>query len=150
MEDTEAQFLITGPDTPAADREDHLSILRESWDRFGSRQEVDDSEWISDLGQYLTHLIDLRVSHVKEWLKSNTQRFQTKNANMEELRQSLNSAATALRDNVELCRSQCATCKLCCVQSRFHKGNHDCLTTHTCIHNCTFCDKELLAESICG
>jgi len=59
-----------------ADRELHLGALRESWDRINSRQQIDDSEWTSDLAQYLTQLVDLRVVHVDKWLKSNLQRFQ--------------------------------------------------------------------------
>ncbi|KAH9984573.1 hypothetical protein BJV77DRAFT_1062131 [Russula vinacea] len=62
-EDTEAQFLLAGPDAPVADRESCLGILRE--------QRVEDSEWTTDLAQYLTHLVDLRAAHVDKWLKSN-------------------------------------------------------------------------------
>ncbi|KAH9988133.1 hypothetical protein BJV77DRAFT_1061467 [Russula vinacea] len=70
-EDTEAQFLLAGPDAPVADRESCLGILRESWDQISSRQRVEDSEWTTDLAQYLTHLVDLRAAHVDKWLKSN-------------------------------------------------------------------------------
>ncbi|KAN0134237.1 hypothetical protein V8E53_008009, partial [Lactarius tabidus] len=148
--DTEARFLLPGPDTPAADREQHLSFLIESWDLSGTRQQVDDSEWISGLVEHLTHLVDLRVAHVEEWLKSNTQRFQADNASMEELRRASNSAVIDLRASVQLCKSECDDCNLLCIQSRFHEGPHDCLTSHDCIHDCTFCDKQLLAERTCG
>ncbi|KAF8270132.1 hypothetical protein EI94DRAFT_1572312 [Lactarius quietus] len=149
-EDTEALFLLSGPETPAADREDQLSILIESWDRSESRQQVEDPEWISDLGKHLTHLVDLRVSHVEEWLKSNTQRFQAENASMEELRRAFNSAVIDLRASVQLCKSQCADCNLLCIRSRSHEGDHDCLTIHKCIHDCTFCDKQLYSQRTCG
>ena len=149
-EDTEARFLLAGPDILAVDRERHLSILRDSWDRAGSRQHVDDSEWISDLVQYLTRLVDLRIAHVDKWLKSNIQRFQAEHASIEELRRTFNSAVIDLRAGVQLCRSECDTCNLLCIQSRFHEGDHDCLTSHDCIHECTFCIQELLAARNCG
>ncbi|KAI9462918.1 hypothetical protein BJY52DRAFT_1221931 [Lactarius psammicola] len=148
-EDTEARFLLAGPDTPAADRERHLLILCDSWDQSDSRQYVDDSEWISDLVQYLTHLVDLRVAHVDMWLKSNIQRFQTEHSSIEELRRTFNSAVIDLRAGVQLCKSPCAECNLFCIQSRFHEGGHNCLTSHECIHRCTFCDKEMV-NRLCG
>ena len=149
-EDTEARFLLPGPETSVADREQHLSVLIESWDRSGTRQQVDDSEWRSDLVEYLTHLVDLRVAHVEEWLKSNTQRFQADNESMEELRRASKSAVIDLRASVQVCKSACDCCNLLCIQSRFHEGAHDCLTSHDCIHICTFCDKQMIAEKTCG
>ena len=149
-EDTEARFLLPGPETSVADREQHLSVLIESWDRSGTRQQVDDSEWRSDLVEYLTHLVDLRVAHVEEWLKSNTQRFQADNESMEELRRASKSAVIDLRASVQVCKSECDDCNLLCIQSRFHEGAHDCLTSHDCIHDCTFCDKQMIAEKTCG
>ena len=149
-EDTKARFLLAGPDTPAADRERHLSVLRDSWDRSGTRQQTDDSEWISGLEQFLAHLVDLRVSHVDKWLKLNTQRFQAENASMEELRRVFNSEVIVLRAGIQLCKSECDSCNLLCIRCRFHEGEHDCLAGHDCIHNCIFCDLELLAPRVCG
>ncbi|KAN0134234.1 hypothetical protein V8E53_008006 [Lactarius tabidus] len=106
-EDTEARFLLTGPETLAADLEHHFSILRDSWDRSTYRQQADRSEWVSDLGQHLTRLVDLRVAHVEEWLRSNTQSFKAQNASMEELRRAFESAVIDLRASVQLCRSEC-------------------------------------------
>ncbi|KAH9039451.1 hypothetical protein EDB83DRAFT_2411806, partial [Lactarius deliciosus] len=146
-EDTEARFLLTGP---AADREHRLEVLRDSWDRFGSRQQVVDPEWISDLVQHLTHLVDLRVAHVDKWLKSNMQRFQAEHASIEKLRRAFNSAVIDLRASIQLCKSKCATCNLFCTQNHLHEGDHDCLTSHECIHHCTFCPQELLAVRRCG
>ncbi|KAH8977868.1 hypothetical protein EDB86DRAFT_3091364 [Lactarius hatsudake] len=96
-EDTEARFLLTGP---AADREHRLEVLRDSWDRFGSRQQVVDTEWFSDLVQHLTHLVDLRVVHVDKWLKSNMQCFQAEHASIEKLRRAFNSAVIDLRASI--------------------------------------------------
>ena len=149
-EDTEARFLLAGPDTPVQDREIHLQTLRESWDRKNARQHVDDSEWISDLTQHLTYLVDLRTARVDKWLKSNTQRFKAGNASIEELRRTFDSAVIDLRASIQICRSQCANCNLFCVQSRLHEDGHDCMTTHECAHDCTFCQRDLLTAKSCG
>jgi len=149
-EDTPAQFLLAGPDSPVADRESCLRTLRESWDQITSRQHIDDSEWTSNLAQYLTHLVDLRVGHVDRWLKSNVRRFQAGNTIIEEMRRTFYSAVIDLRAGVELCNSQCGTCNLFCIQSRLHEGGHDCLTSHKCIHDCTFCERDPVAAKPCG
>jgi hypothetical protein len=145
-EDTEARFLLAGPSTSLADHDRHLSILRDSWHQSASRQQLDDSAWASDLGQHLTRLVDLRVAHVEQWLKSNTQRFQAENSSMEEPRRAFNSAVIDLRASVQFCGLQCAACNLLCIRSRFHEGDHDCLTSRReCFHHCTLCDKQVLA-----
>ncbi|KAF8491332.1 hypothetical protein F5888DRAFT_1057818 [Russula emetica] len=149
-EDTEAQFLLAGPDAPVADRESFLGTLRESWDQMTFRQHGDDTEWTLDLAQYLTQLVDLRAAHVDRWLKSNVQRFQAGNSSIEELRRTFDSAVIDLRASVQLCRSQCSSCNLFCIQSRLHEGNHNCLTSHECIHDCTFCQRDFLTAKRCG
>ena len=149
-EDTEARFLLAGPEAPVADREFCLETLRDSWDQITSRQHVDDSEWTSDLVQYLTRLVDLRTAHVDKWLKFNVKRFQAGNASIEELRRTFDSAVIDLRAGVQLCRSQCSTCNLFCIQSRLHEGSHNCLTSHECIHDCTFCQRDFMTAKPCG
>jgi hypothetical protein len=69
---------------------------------------------------------------------------------MEELRRAFDRAVIDLRASVQLCKSECADCNLHCVQSRFHEGDHNCLTSHDCIHDCTFCDKQLHSKKTCG
>src|SRR6266702_3578492 len=149
--DTEARFILTGPDTPVTDHERRLATLRESWDQSNQRQHVDDSTWHSDLAQYLTHLVDLRVTHVESWLESNVQRFEGSHASIEELRRTFDNAVIDLRASVELCRSQCGSCNLVCVRgSRLHRDGHDCLTNHKCIHDCIFCERDALPTQPCG
>jgi hypothetical protein len=150
-EDTEARFILAGPDTPVSDYECRLAALCESWDRANQRQHVDDSTWHSNLTQYLTHLVDLRVAHVDNWLESNVQRFEGDHASIEELRRTFGNAVIDLRASVELCRSECSSCNLVCVRSsRVHRDNHDCLTNHKCVHNCTFCERDALPTMPCG
>ncbi|KAI9455069.1 hypothetical protein BJY52DRAFT_1122205 [Lactarius psammicola] len=150
-EDTEARFILPGPDTPVADHESRLATLRESWDRTNQRQHIDDSTWHSDLAQYLTHLVNLRVAHVENWLESNIQRFESGHASIEELRRTFRDAVIDLRVSVELCRSRCDSCNLVCVRSsRLHGDGHDCLTSHKCIHDCTFCERDAQPTQPCG
>ena len=148
-EDTNARFLLAGLDTSVTNREFRLKDLRGSWHQINSRQYVDDSEWSSGLAQYLIHLIDLRASHVDEWIKSNIQRFQAGHASIEELRRTFDSAVADIRAWVQLCRSRCDTCSLFCIQSRLHEGTHDCLTSHECIHDCSFCEQDFLTAKPC-
>ncbi|KAI0292619.1 hypothetical protein B0F90DRAFT_1671124 [Multifurca ochricompacta] len=105
-EDTEAQFLLAGPDTPVADRELRLASLRESWDKAHSRQHIDDTEWSFNLAEYLTHLVDLRVAHVDKWLGSNVERFPSGSASIDELRRMFDKAVIDLRAGIQLCKSQ--------------------------------------------
>jgi hypothetical protein len=149
VEDTGAQFLLAGPDAPVADRESCLGTLRRSWDQIASRQHVDDTEWTSDLAQYLTRLVDLRAAHVDKWLKSNIQRFQAGNASIDELRRTFDGAVIDLRAGVQLCGLRCRDCNLICTRSRLHLGGHDCLSGHECIHGCTFCQQDLSTKT-CG
>ena len=148
--DTEVQFLLAGPDAPVADCEYYLGTLRESWVQMAFRQHGNDTEWTLDLAQYLTHLVDLRAAHVDRWLKSNVQRFQAGNSSIEELHRTSDSAVIDLRASVQLCLLQCSSCRLFCIQSRLHEGTHNCLTSHECIHDCTFCQRDLLTAKRCG
>ncbi|KAH9171589.1 hypothetical protein EDB89DRAFT_1906868 [Lactarius sanguifluus] len=120
VEDTEAQFILAGPDTPVADHEYRLAALRESWGGTDQRQHVDDSTWHSNLAQYLTHLVGLRVTHVESWLESNIRRFESGHASIEELRRTFGNAVIDLRASVELCRSQCGSCDLAPIYARNH------------------------------
>ncbi|KAI0292593.1 hypothetical protein B0F90DRAFT_1645427, partial [Multifurca ochricompacta] len=149
-EDTEAQFLLAGPDTPVADRELRLASLRESWDKAHSRQHIDDTEWSFNLAEYLTHLVDLRVAHVDKWLGSNVERFPSGSASIDELRRMFDKAVIDLRAGIQLCKSQCASCNLFCIQIRSHEGGHDCLAGHKCVHDCSLCKRDALPATICG
>ncbi|KAH9005511.1 hypothetical protein EDB86DRAFT_2795794, partial [Lactarius hatsudake] len=149
-EDTKARFVLPGPYSPVADHEGLLTTLRNSWDQTIKRQHLDDSQWHSGLVQYLTHLVDLRVAHVENWLQSNVQRFEGGHASIEELRRIFDSAVIDLRASVELCRSQCSSCNLICVQTRSHKDKHNCSTNHRCIHGCSFCERDALPTLPCG
>jgi hypothetical protein len=122
-----------------AERERTLAALRETWDRFHSRQMIPDTEWASNLSVYLDHLVEIRVEHVREWIALNLSRFQAGHANIEDLRRKLESAIVDMKAGVQLCKTKCASCHLLCIQNRFHEDAHDCQTSHDCIHACNFC-----------
>ncbi|KAL4072279.1 hypothetical protein J3A83DRAFT_4092477 [Scleroderma citrinum] len=142
LPDTEAQlFLAVGAAPQSEARERALSILQSSWKQCETRQRVPDAEWTEGLSQYLEDIVNLRIDHVREWLTHNLSRFQAGHASIEELRRTFEGAIVDLKSNVQLCKLQCATCQLLCVQSRFHDGPHACQTNHFCIHECDFCQE---------
>lgn len=143
--------MLAGPNAYVSAHERALTTLLESWDQAIKRQFRDDSKWHSDLVQHLTHLVDLRVAHVKNWLESNVQRFDGVHASIEELHRIFDSAVIDLRASVEICRSKCGSCSLICVRSsRSHKDDHDCSTNHRCIHGCFFCKRDGHPPRSCG
>ena len=143
--------MLAWPNSHLNDHELALITLLDSWDRAIQRQYCDDSKWHSDLIQYLTHLVDLRIVHVKNWLESNVQRFDGVHASIEELRRTFDSAVIDLRASVEICRSKCGSCSLFCVRSsRSHKDDHECSTNHRCIHSCFFCERDGRQPQHCG
>ncbi|KAI6157189.1 hypothetical protein BKA82DRAFT_4325642 [Pisolithus tinctorius] len=138
--DTESHlFLAVGMAPQSELREQALAILQSSWERYRDRQHIPDSEWVEALSQYLEGVVNLRTDHVKEWLSQNLSRFHTGHASIEELRRNFEGAAVDLKSNVQLCKLQCASCQLLCIQSRFHDGPHACQTDHLCIYECHFC-----------
>ena len=143
--------MLAWPNSHVTDHERALTTLLDSWDLANQRQYRDDSKWHSDLIQYLAHLVDLRVVHVKNWLESNVQRFDGVHASIEELHRTFDSAVIDLRASVEICRSKCGFCSLFCVRSsRSHKDDHDCSTNHRCIHSCLFCERDGHSPRHCG
>ena len=140
--DNEAQFFLTVAAAPQSEaRERALSILRRSWNQCETRQRIPDAEWTEGLSQYLERIANSRIDRVREWLNQNLSRFQAGHASTEELRRTFEGAVVDLKSNVQLCKLQCASCQLLCVQSRFHDGPHACQTNHLCIHKCEICQE---------
>lgn len=121
-------------------REEVLHLLVTEWDKFDSRQLVPDTQWAQELAQYLEDLAEIRIDHVRAWVKSNLMRFQAGHASVMELQRTLESAVIDLKSSVQLCRMQCGSCQLFCIRNRFHDEDaHDCKTTHTCTQSCEYC-----------
>ncbi|KAI0052041.1 hypothetical protein FA95DRAFT_1484280 [Auriscalpium vulgare] len=148
--DTPARFFLSMLSMAPAERERRLSILLRSWPAFESRQNMPDAEWAADLALYLNELVDMRTVHVQEWLDANLTRFQAGHASIDDLRRAFDALKIDLRSNVQLCRAQCTSCQLICVQGRQHEGEHHCQTNHECSHICSFCEAEGLGRKNCG
>ncbi|KAF8840166.1 hypothetical protein BDN67DRAFT_968994, partial [Paxillus ammoniavirescens] len=131
-------FLATGHthDVPC---ENTLSILRQTWVLASSRQHVPDPEWVDGLSQHLETIVNMRIEHVREWIAVNISRFQAGHASIEDVSRTFENATVDLKSNVTLCKLQCSSCQLLCVKSRFHQGQHECQTDHSCIHECEYC-----------
>ena len=147
--DTAARFAISDREQlPPNEIETYHSALLESLDSETPRQSMPDSEWIGGLASHLSELIDLRVNHVQHWLDSNLERFQGSHAAIEALRRRFDSLIIEIKTNVQLCRTQCASCHLLCIRNRLHEGgDHSCQTAHKCVYNCEFCGD---STKLCG
>ena len=125
----------------------HLLALLSSWKPSTPRQFMPDSEWVAELVTYLNGLADLRVDHVRSWLDCNLGRFEGGHAAIGDLHRRFDNMAIELRTNVQLCGTQCSSCNLLCIRSRFHEGEHSCTTNHKCAHHCGFCEDD---PGLCG
>ena len=138
--DTDVRFFVANVEhSHNMSREEVLNALVTEWDEINSRQLVPDTQWAEELAQYLENLAEMRIDHVRAWVKSNLTRFQAGHASVMELQRTLESAVIDLKSSVQLCRMQCADCQLFCIQNRLHEGAHDCKTTHACIQSCEYC-----------
>ncbi|KIK82025.1 hypothetical protein PAXRUDRAFT_832450 [Paxillus rubicundulus Ve08.2h10] len=131
-------FLVTGH-VDEVSRENMLSVLCQTWVLASPRQHVPDPEWVYGLSQHLETIANMRIEHVREWLDANLSRFQAGHASIEDLHRTFENATVDLKSNVTLCKLQCSSCQLLCIRSRFHQGQHECQTDHSCIHECEYC-----------
>ena len=92
----------------------------------------------------------MRATHVHEWIHQNLDRFKASHASLETLRRACDTALVELKENVHLCKAQCSSCNLLCLQSRGHDTQHDCRTSHHCPHLCGFDDEHPSEEKKCG
>ncbi|KAF9231331.1 hypothetical protein BU15DRAFT_68421 [Melanogaster broomeanus] len=132
-------FIARGGVGQSTSAETTLADLRTAWDQYQFRQYAPEEAWIEELCNHLEGIVSLRIAHVREWLDQNLSRFQAGHASINELRRNFEDAIVDLKGNVQLCKLQCASCQLLCVQSRLHKGSHHCQTDHFCVHECNFC-----------
>lgn len=138
--DTDARFFAANVEhSEPKTREEVLDALLTEWDKFDSRQHVPDTQWAEELTRYLEDLAEMRVNHVRAWFKSNLTRFQAGHASVVEIQRTLENAVIDLKSSVQLCRMQCGSCQLFCIQGRSHDGAHNCKTMHRCTQLCEFC-----------
>lgn len=137
--DTTSFLFLDAGRNEQLSRELALSVLCERWEQGPPRQQVPDVEWVEGLSQHLESVVNMRIHHVREWLSANTSRFQAGLASFDDLGRTFESASVDLKSNITLCKLQCASCQLLCIKSRFHEGQHECQTNHSCTHMCDFC-----------
>ena len=138
--DGDARFFVADVEhSKNMSHEEVLHALVTEWDEFDSRQLVPDAQWTQELAQYLENLAEMRIDHVRAWVKSNLMRFQAGHASVMELQRTVESAVIDLKSSVQLCRMQCGSCQMFCIRNRFHEDAHDCKTTHTCTQSCEYC-----------
>ena len=145
--DTGMQFYLSGH---SGDREAILSALCKSWDGFSNRFNIPEGDWISGLSGYLETITQMRATHVQKWVYQNLGRFKASHASLETLKRACDTALVELKENVHLCKAQCSSCNLQCLQSRGHETQHDCQTSHYCPHPCGFSDEHPGEEKKCG
>ena len=145
------QFYISGQDgTNAVDREAILHALCQNWSGFSDRFNTIEGDWISGLSGHLEAITEMRANHVQRWIYQNLERFKASHASLETLRRACDTALMELKENVHLCKAQCLSCDLLCLQGRGHETQHDCGTSHLCPYPCGFGDEHPGEEKKCG
>jgi len=143
-------YLSEQSGTNTAFREAVLSILCESWNGFSGRSNTPEGDWVAGLSGYLEEITEMRAAHVQKWISQNLDRFKASHASLETLRRACDTALAELKENVHLCKAQCSSCNLLCLQSRGHDAQHDCWTSHQCPHLCGFNNDHPGEEKKCG
>lgn len=141
------QFYLSGY---SGNREAALCALCESWDGFSNRFNIPEGDWISGLSGYLETITQMRAAHIQKWIHQNLDRFKASHASLETLKRACDTALAELKENVRLCKAQCSSCNLLCLQNRGHDTQHDCQTSHHCPHTCGFSDEHPNEEKRCG
>jgi len=140
------QFYLSGH---SGDKEAILSTLCKSWDEFSNRFNIPESNWISGLSDYLETITQMRAAHVQRWMYQNLDRFKASHSSLETLKRAYSTALAELKENVHLCKAQCLSCNLLCLQSHGHETQHDCQTSHHCPYPCGFSNEHLGEEKKC-
>ena len=141
------RFYLSGD---SKDREITLCALCESWGEFSNRFNVPEDDWISGLSGYLEAITQMRAAHVQKWIHQNLDRFKVNHASLETLKRACDTALAELKENIHLCRAQCSSCNLLCLQSHGHETQHNCQTSHHCPHLCGFDYEHPWEEKKCG
>ena len=149
--DTGMQFYLSGHSgTNTVDREATLYALCESWSGFSSRSYASEGNWISGLSGYLEAIAEKRAAHVQKWIYQNLDRFKASHTSLETLRRTCDTVLIELKENIHLCKAQCSSCNLLCLQSHGHDTQHNCQTSHCCPYPCPFGDEHPGEEKKCG
>ena len=125
------------------ERNTSLFKIATGWSEDAARQDV------GALQVYLQRAVVARISHAREWLDVNTERFHAENADLRVLKRTFEVLSDNLRSSIQLCRSECNSCRLPCILSKGHDASsHDCRTSHACLELCEY-DNEHEGEVLC-
>ncbi|EED81269.1 predicted protein [Postia placenta Mad-698-R] len=149
LKDLDTNILITEPDTTSRffvtelidregmiQRDDALATVIRSWHNFAKRPEIPEQEWIEDLTSFLDRTVEKRIGAVQEWISMNTKRCPADHADMQSLQRAARSMIIDLKSN-------CAECQLSCILRRHHEGGHSCQTSHKCLLNCEYEERDV-------
>ncbi|KAH8094847.1 hypothetical protein BXZ70DRAFT_339404 [Cristinia sonorae] len=129
----------------------HLQALLAPAMQNTDQHDTDQTEWVRSLEDRLDRLATLRINHVREWLASNTVRFDPDLPQLQEVRQAFDNLVITMKANIKICGSQCSSCQLACISVYHHDGRHDCHTSHECPHVCDYTEDHFESpRQMCG
>jgi len=112
-----------------------LAELRTLWPERLDRYKATEADFISGYNEFLQGLVKERLELVGQWLQANTARF-GEHSEVQGLMRAFKEHGEDMKGSTLLCGSRCSSCGLLCLEMRRHEGEHDCKTTHRCVHPC--------------
>jgi len=112
-----------------------LAKLRTLWPERLNRFKTIEADFISGYNEFLQGLVKERLELVERWLQANTARF-GEHSEVQGLMRAFKEHGEEMKGSTLLCGSRCSSCGLLCLEMRRHEGEHDCKTTHRCVHLC--------------
>ncbi|KZS89200.1 hypothetical protein SISNIDRAFT_458932 [Sistotremastrum niveocremeum HHB9708] len=127
---------------------DPKSVLSELRKQFSSSYHRSEDGWITDLSKFLEDIGEARSRHVQCWLEQNSQRF-AGHAEIALVERKMQQELVELKSSLQLCKQQCAHCRLLCVEPVRHSDEHNCDTSHRCEFSCGY-SEEHEENVLCG
>ncbi|KZT34134.1 hypothetical protein SISSUDRAFT_314112 [Sistotremastrum suecicum HHB10207 ss-3] len=113
------------------------SVMSELRGAFASSKHRADPVWIDELSRFLSDIADRRLNHVRLWLETNSQRF-SGHPEIKIVQRRFEQEQVELKASLQVCKLQCAECRLLCVEPLRHLGAHTCHTDHKCQFACDY------------
>ncbi|XP_057826276.2 uncharacterized protein LOC131038027 [Cryptomeria japonica] len=126
-----------------------LSQIKSEVEMVFSRCGTNEDEWHSLFQNFLEALADRRHDRVQQWISSNTIDV-SDNDEMQKLKLEANVALSKIRQGLSLCTCKCSVCFWKCVMEKGHDNQHDCMGSHSCTENCSYCAREENSLNLCG
>lgn len=142
-------FSLASDDTESSSaRDSRFLALRSSFTSSPSspqRQFVPEAEYVASLNTHMRALAKVRSAKVQAWLKANIARFPSDQPDVQRLVKQFMALRKELMSSVQACGSTCGFCALRCLRYKGHEGEHNCTTSHQCVHLCS-----LDGKVVCG